>query len=172
MKAEQAITRRRDVLAAVEEYEARLTRYALRLLSDLDLARDAVQHAFVRLCDEPPLAEDRLAAWLFAVCRNKAFDYLRKSRRDENLAGAAFDSLMGREPDPADVAENGDQAAWVRRQFERLPGPQREVLVLWSEGFGYREIAEITSKSEGNIRVLVHRGLTSLRELAAASVRT
>ncbi len=133
MKAEQAITRRRDVLAAVEEYEARLTRYALRLLSDLDLARDAVQHAFVRLCDEPPLAEDRLAAWLFAVCRNKAFDYLRKSRRDENLAGAAFDSLMGREPDPADVAENGDQAAWVLR-LRRVPAHLASSAVLHSTG--------------------------------------
>ncbi|HTN76850.1 MAG TPA: sigma-70 family RNA polymerase sigma factor [Pirellulaceae bacterium] len=171
MKAEQAVTRRRDIDAAVEAYELRLTRFAQRLLGDLDLARDAVQHAFVRLCDEPPLADDRLAAWLFAVCRNKAYDHLRKTRRDESLAGAAFDSLTGREPDPADVAASDDQAAWVRRQFVRLPGPQREVLALWSEGFAYREIAEITSRTEGNIRVLVHRALHALRELAAASAR-
>lgn len=169
MKAELALTRRGEVLAAVDEYEARLTRYALRLLGDLDLARDAVQHAFVRLCDEPPLSPDRLAAWLYAVCRNKAYDHLRKTRRDESLAGAAFEELHSREPDPADVVATGDQAQWVKRQFQRLPVPQREVLALWSEGFTYREIAEITSKSEGNIRVLVHRGLNSLRELAASS---
>ncbi|HTN76013.1 MAG TPA: hypothetical protein VL096_12230, partial [Pirellulaceae bacterium] len=51
MKAEQATMRRRDIDAAVEAYELRLTRFAQRLLGDLDLARDAVQHAFVRLCD-------------------------------------------------------------------------------------------------------------------------
>jgi RNA polymerase sigma-70 factor (ECF subfamily) len=169
MKAVQADGRRRDVLAALAEYEARLTRYAVRLLGDLDLARDAVQHAFVRLCDEPPLAKDRLAAWLYAVCRNKAFDHLRRGRRDESLAGPVFDELTGREPDPAEAAETGDQAAWVRRQFIHLPLPQREALGLWSEGFAYREIAEITCRTEGNIRVLVHRGLTTLRELAKGS---
>ena len=52
----------------------------------------------------------------------------------------------------------------LRRMVEHLPAAQREALDLWIEGFSYREIAEIVSKQEGHIRVLVHRGLTNLRE--------
>lgn len=168
-KPAQAVTsRRQDVLAAVEAFESRLTRFALRLTGDLDLARDAVQHTFVQLCDEPPRSSSELAAWLFTVCRNKAFDHLRRGQRDESLNGhAAGELLASREPDPAEAAHQGDLHAWVREQTTRLPVPQREVLSLWSEGFSYREIAEITQRTEGNIRVLVHRALTALRTIAA-----
>ena len=41
------------VLEAVDRYEAPLLRYARRLLDDCDLAADAVQHAFLKLCEEP-----------------------------------------------------------------------------------------------------------------------
>ena len=58
------------VLAALEEFELRLLRYALRLLGDESSARDAVQHAFLRLCGESPDEHTRpLAPWLFAVVR-------------------------------------------------------------------------------------------------------
>lgn len=168
MQAHTARTRRQDVVAAVQAYESRLTRYALRLLGDLDLAHDAVQHTFVQLCDEPPRSSPQLAAWLFTVCRNKAYDHLRRGRRDESLDGHPDgDLLCSREPDPADVATRGDLHAWVREQTERLPVSQREVLALWSEGFAYREIAEITTRTEGNIRVLVHRALSALRSIVA-----
>jgi RNA polymerase sigma factor (sigma-70 family) len=66
--------------------------------------------------------------------------------------------------DPATKAEEKELAEMLRRMVEHLPAAQREALDLWIEGFSYREIAEIVSKQEGHIRVLVHRGLTNLRE--------
>ena len=41
--------------------------------------------------------------------------------------------------------------------------PQREAVDLWTEGFSYREIAEITGNRQGQLRVLVHRALKRLR---------
>jgi RNA polymerase sigma factor (sigma-70 family) len=164
---------RQDVLAAVEAFESRLTRYALRLLGDLDLARDAVQHTFVQLCDEPPRSSPELAGWLFTVCRNKAYDHLRRNSKAESLDGHPSGELLAsREPDPADAASRGDLHRWVREQTTRLPVPQREVLALWSEGFSYREIAGITARTEGNIRVLVHRALSALRSIVATQELT
>src|SRR5205085_12417255 len=60
--------RREWVLAALDKFEARLLRYAKRLLADADQARDVVQFVFLRLCDQS--AEkigDRLAQWLYTV---------------------------------------------------------------------------------------------------------
>jgi RNA polymerase sigma-70 factor (ECF subfamily) len=184
--------RREWVLWALDEYEGRLLRYALRLLGgDMDLARDAVQHAFLKLCDVgsagpaepgssarlgvaevPPGRRDLLAAWLFRVCRNRAVDHLRLAGRERPLdehaetghSGQPAWRLAGREPDPATAAESDELAGCLRELVGELPAAQREAIDLWSEGFVYRQIAEITGRKEGHVRVLVHRGLSRLRE--------
>jgi RNA polymerase sigma-70 factor (ECF subfamily) len=177
-------SRREWVLAALDQYEVRLLRYATRLLGgDLDAARDAVQHAFLKLCGEArnapegvPYSADRLAAWLFRVCRNRAVDQLRRSGREQTerwavptesegaggVVGTAHPVTRG--PGPVEVSESRELAACLRELVAELPPSQREALDLWCEGFCYREIAEITSRQEGHVRVLVHRGLTSLRQ--------
>jgi RNA polymerase sigma factor (sigma-70 family) len=160
---------RQWVLAALEENESRLVRYAARLLrGDVDGARDVVQHAFLRLCDQA--AEevgDHVEKWLFTVCRNRALDLLRASGRLKSLEELERQGLNGHgktDGDPALRAEEKELAEMLRRMVEHLPPAQREALDLWVEGFSYREIAEIVSKQEGHVRVLVHRGLTNLRE--------
>ena len=45
-----------------------------------------------------------------------------------------------------------------------LPEAQREAIDLWCDGLAYRQIAEIVERQEGYVRVLVHRGLSTLRE--------
>ncbi len=74
------------LLEAVDQYEQPLTRYARRLLGDLDLAADAVQHAVVAICGESRThIGDRVAPWLFRVCRNLVVDHLRHSGREQSL---------------------------------------------------------------------------------------
>ena len=152
------------VLAALNQFEGRLVRYATRLLGDEEAARDAVQHAFLRLCDQfPSKLEDRLAAWLYTVCRNRALDWLRTSGRQESLNGRESERLLGREQDPAVAAEEKDLHRCLRRLLDELPSHQREVIDLWLDGFAYAEIAEITDRTPAAIRVAVHRGLNRLR---------
>jgi RNA polymerase sigma-70 factor (ECF subfamily) len=165
----RADEQRRWVLAALDEHEVRLLRYALSLVGDLDLARDAVQHAFVKLCDQSAeQTGDRLAAWLFRVCRNRAFDHLRQAGREQSLDRLGDDGSPFRptsdEPDPAEAMESRELSSRLRELVEQLAPAQREALNLWCEGFAYREIGEITGRQEGHVRVLVHRGLARLRE--------
>jgi RNA polymerase sigma-70 factor (ECF subfamily) len=159
------------VLEAVDTHELPLLRYAKRLLGDLDLARDAVQHAFVRLCEEPrDRLDGRVAPWLYRVCRNKALDHLRRAGRERTLVDDAGDATPHapaqtdhRETDPAASVERRDLASHVRDLLLLLPAPQRETIDLWCEGLTYREIADVTGRQEGHVRVLAHRGLSALR---------
>lgn len=153
------------VLSALDEYEARLTRYVTRILGDEEAARDAVQHAFLRLCDQSQTElNGRLAPWLYAVCRNKALDHLRRNGRYESLDGSQSHEIAGRELDPALAVEREDLGTWLRELVEALPTKLREVIDLWLDGFSYADIAEITSRTPGHVRVVVHRAMTKLRE--------
>jgi len=148
----------------LEQYEVPLTRFSARLLGDEDAARDVVQHAFLRLCNRSPDELDgRVAQWLFTVCRNKVIDVIRVRRRAESLEQTAIPDRIGREPDPSVAAERRELYHRVSRLIDELPTNQREAIGLWSEGFSYREIAEIIDRGEGNVRVLVHRALKRLR---------
>jgi RNA polymerase sigma factor (sigma-70 family) len=157
--------RREWVLAALERYEAPLVRYVRRLVGDEDSARDVVQHAFLRLCDQSPEElQGRVAPWLFTVCRNRAVDYLRTRQRVSTLGDLDAPAYPSREPDPALMAEQRDLFERLTPLIDSLPAGQREAITLWSEGFGYREIAEIAHTSEGNVRVMMHRAIKRLRE--------
>ena len=164
------------VMEAVERHEEALLRYAKRLVGDVDLARDAVQHTFLKLCGESRAALDgKLGPWLFAVCRNRAVDHLRRGGRERPLEtreepqGATFRSgservvPASREADPATSAESHDLAARLHALLAELPPAQAETIELWCQGFSYRQIARITGRQEGHVRVLAHRGLTKLR---------
>ena len=162
--------RREWVLTALEQFEGRLVRYATRLIGDEHLARDAVQHTFLRLCraSQDEIGE-RLAAWLFTVCRNRALDGLRVAGRESpfDLESPDDDRRVSRgtewQDDPSVLVERQELQARVRSAVDELPGSQREVLLLYAEGFPYREIAAITARSEGSVRVVVHRAITRLR---------
>jgi len=156
--------RRRWVLSVLDEHEARLTRYAARLLGDDDAARDVVQHAFLRLCDQSPNdLHGRVAQWLFTVCRNRAMDLLRARRQTVSLGQMDARASVSKEPDPAVTVERQELYRRLNGLVAGLPPNQREAIDLWTEGFAHREIAEITGHSEGNVRVLVHRALKTLR---------
>ena len=161
----QADERRQWVLEALDEHEGRLTRYALRMLGDADLARDAVQHAFLKLCEQSRAQiGTRLAAWLYTVCRNRATDLLRTSARERQTQIDQDNRLTAANVDPAFRAEEADLHGLLRKLIVRLPASQREAVDLWAEGFSYAEIARIVERHEGHIRVLVHRGLKAVRE--------
>jgi RNA polymerase sigma-70 factor (ECF subfamily) len=163
----QPADKRQWVLAAVDAYEVRLRRYALRLLGDADLAGDAVQHTFLKLCDQSvESVGDRLGAWLFRVCRNRAVDHLRQAGREQSLESGDERGAppASRETGPAEASELRELGACLRELVADLPPAQRETIDLWSEGFSYRQIAEITGRQEGHVRVLVHRGLSALRQ--------
>src|SRR5688500_14616436 len=163
------------VLAALDRFEERLLRYTQRMLGDLDAARDVVQFAFLRLCDEEPgEIGERLAQWLFTVCRNRALDVLRASGKEKSngtshlvrpdASVSRTEAQPSREPDPADFAEQADLHFLLRVLINHLPANQREAIDLWAEGFSYAEISNILECQEGNVRVLVHRGLKTIRE--------
>ena len=152
----------------VARFEAPLILYAQRLLGgDLTRARDVVQETFLRLCrvGRGGVAAERLAAWLYTVCRRAALDVRRKEKRMTLISEQTADAMAGASPDPAAVAEAGDSAARVMTMVGRLPENQKEAIVLkFGHGLSYKEIAEVMGQSVSNVGVLIHTGLKAVRE--------
>jgi RNA polymerase sigma factor (sigma-70 family) len=150
----------------LEQYEKPLMRYAAQLLGgDVDLARDAVQDTFLRLCREPRAEiEPHAAAWLYTVCRNRVFDMKRKESRVVAFAEGEELEHPGSEPSPAHAVEQRDSLSRINAVLSRLPDNQREVVRLkFQGGLSYKEISEVTRLSVTNVGFLLHTALKSVR---------
>jgi RNA polymerase sigma-70 factor (ECF subfamily) len=158
------------IAAAVERYEAPLSRYASRFLGDPDHARDVVQDTFLRLCRQDRAAlNGRLGEWLYTVCRNRAVDVRRKERRVR--------PLEGHEPPSSPVADEGlgssapaGSSPEVIRALSRLSANQQEVIRLkFQHGLRYKEIAAVTGLSVSNVGFLIHTGIKKMRATLGGS---
>ena len=159
------------VQATVMEYQSPLTRYATRLMGDMDRARDVVQDTFVKLMAQPPGAlNGHLAEWLYTVCRNRALDLLRKEGRMKRFEEGQVERVSGGEPRPSRGMEAAETHEELLRLIERLTANQQEVIRLkFQNGFSYKEISRITTLSISHIGVLIHHAVTRLRTEFAAS---
>lgn len=151
------------------EYELPLMGYATHLMGDADRASDVVQDTFVRLCRQPrEQVEDRVRKWLYTVCRNRAFDILKKENRMKTLDDVQASQQVSRDDDPQIQVQHRETAAHAGTLMEKLPDHQREVIRLKVQsGLSYREISDLTGLSVGNVGYLLHTGLKSIRNRLA-----
>jgi RNA polymerase sigma factor (sigma-70 family) len=145
------------------QYQGPLLGYATHLMGDADRAADVVQDTFVRLCNQPrEHVQERVRQWLFAVCRNRALDILKKENRMTSIGDAGL--IRNREGDPQLTVQQHDSAARAGALIDELPAKQQEVIRLKVESdLSYREISELTGLSVSNVGFLLHTGLKSIR---------
>ena len=154
------------IRTAIQQHECSLLRYAQHFVHDEELARDVVQDTFLQLCRQTDDGiEQRVAQWLFTVCRNRAIDVCRKEGRmklaQENLLVQQTDSVPG----PKEAAEQKETAESLARQIARLPDNLQEVLRLkFHAGLSYKEISEVTGLSKTNVGFLLHKAIARLRD--------
>lgn len=154
---------RKWVLSVLARFERPLLRFATTLIGPSHAA-DVVQDTFLELCRaERSQVEGHLSAWLFSVCKHRAIDVSRERRR---LAVLEEDEGM-QSPDsgPAVRAERQESMSRVLGALERLSERDRQIVILkFSAGLRYKEIAEVMELSVSNVGFILHTAIKTLRE--------
>jgi RNA polymerase sigma-70 factor (ECF subfamily) len=108
---------------------------------------------------------DAFRRWVLTTARRRALDHRRRwwQRSVVLRPPGAFE--LDR---PAIDPELGEDVAAAVARIKRLPAPQAEVILLRVlGGFSAEEVAELTGRSPGSVRVIQHRALRRLaREMA------
>jgi RNA polymerase sigma factor (sigma-70 family) len=132
-----------------------LVRFLYRRLGDLDQAEDLAQEAFVRLLEREP---DNPRAYLFTTALNLVRDLLRgEGRRSRHLQIMAAEHMDSAEPSPERQVLSRETAAEVRAALAELSERDQTLLLLWEEGFPYKEIASVLGVSPTSIGPLLAR---------------
>lgn len=169
---------RRDPQAMAELYD-RYGRLAysliLRIVRDSGTAEDLVQETFLRVWNRAQgidAQKGALGAWLLAVARNRAIDYLRSAGgRMRNALALEETEHPSLYMDLEREVLNSDRARRLRRALEKLDAHQRSVIELaYFEGLSQSEMAERMGQPLGTVKTWVRTALKHLRDELSAAV--
>ncbi len=150
-----------------ERYVEQIFAYAHTLTRNRELAEDVTASTFAKAIEDLPRFEWRgvpYSAWLYRVASNLV---ARQARRP------AWSDLDMHQPvdeaSPELIVEQRTREAEVRAAVAELPDDQRQaVLLRFSGGLRNREIADIMERSEGAVKLLTFRAVTTLRKQLGA----
>lgn len=143
-----------------------------------ETAQDLASEAFLKLWQSASGGGQNLSnrrvkvenprALLYQIARNLVTDFYRQK--------PAFEAILTSDhPDFLEIPSQEDLMEKINRESEleqikeavkKIPAEQQEaVLLRYLDEMEVKEIAQILNKSEGAVRVLVHRGLESLKKV-------
>lgn len=165
--------------ALYRRYVAPVYSFAYYELGNHHAAEDATARTFLAALASLDRFEERarpadgegastFKVWLFQIARNAISNERRTARRHPTVELEPMTSAIV--ADPLDVegdAVRRDEAMAAWRAVGRLPGDRRRAVVLrFVDELSTAEIAGVMGRSEGAVRVLLHRALrTVAREL-------
>jgi RNA polymerase sigma-70 factor (ECF subfamily) len=162
---------RLDIDQATQEHFPRIHRAALVLCGNPWDADDLAQETFLILARQGGDFEGRssIYTWLYGILLNLD----RRERRRYGIRRRKLRVLWDSQPASPLNSPGADAAAevaeWKKSLWARvakLPDGQRQALVLrFSEGLRYEEIAEILECPLGTVKSRIFHGLAALRRL-------
>jgi RNA polymerase sigma-70 factor (ECF subfamily) len=162
----------------VTRYQVRLVRFAETIVGSRAVAEEVTQDTWLAVMRGVERFEGRSSfqTWLFRILLNRARSAIgreiRAGRPDDTME-ERFDASGAWASPPVPWADQVDDrlvaehlAARVQDLLPRLPEHQRRVVVLRDvDGVSAEDVALLLGISDGNQRVLLHRGRAKLRSL-------
>jgi RNA polymerase sigma-70 factor (ECF subfamily) len=155
--------------ALYRRYLAPVYSFAYYELGDHHAAEDATERTFLAALANLHRFDERarpadgegsstFKVWLFRIARNVVANERRSARRHP---AAVHDDSTGAIVEGDAVRRDEAAAAW--RAVGRLPGDRRRAVVLrFVDELSTAEIAGVLGRSEGAVRVLIHRALRTV----------
>jgi RNA polymerase sigma-70 factor (ECF subfamily) len=156
-----------DFHAFEELYRRYLTpiyRYVRSQTPDDATAEDLTAHVFFRALSSAATfrADGCYKAWIFRIAHNTIVSWRDRSGRAQPVE--AVPEAADPAPSPASQAIAREARGHIWKKVAELPDAQREVVTLkYVEDLSNEEIAKVTNRSRGAVRILMHRARSKLR---------
>jgi len=166
-------------------YVVKIFRFIYLKTNSKEIAEDLTSETFLKCWryikkqnetekNDESIRNGNLGSFLYKIARNLIIDFYRKKkeisldmteRKNENIIDDRQDIL-------AEINKKQEIQA-LRKCLDTLKDDYQEILILrYVEDLSMSEIAEITGKSEGTIRVLIHRATKSLEKVMKSNKET
>ena len=153
-----------------DRYFSQIYRFVYSRVRDQTAAEDVTSEVFMKALRGIGRYQDTgrpFSAWLYQIAVNAVNDRYRSLRPTEDIDSQIAISTGGPSLDEIAIQNEEVRRIWIL--VETLPGPQRTAMVLkFQEDMKIDDIAAVMGKSPGAVKLLIHRGVTRLREHVGA----
>jgi len=135
--------------------------FARKMVNDEDVASDIVQEVFIYYYQKSNNGHliYNLKSWLLRATINKCIDYSNRQKRSLKLD--AINLPMVEE----DLIEKNQDKIVVNQALSRLKPKEKTLAILYSEGFSYKEISQITGIKYFSVGKMISRVLEKLNKI-------
>ena len=143
---------------SVDLYSDNVYRFILKNIRDEDRAHDIVQDSYEKLWRNlDQVNAQKVKSYLFTTAYHTMIDVIRKDKRQSSIEDYQV-------PEDTHDEQYSDLAEVLNEAVKRLPDIQRTVILLRDyEGYSYKEIGEVTSLSEAQVKVYIYRARVFLK---------
>lgn len=145
------------------KYHKELYLYAFSLCKDYHLAQDLISDTFFKAYLSLDGDVDYIKYWLFRVCKNLYFDFLKGNREysSDNILG----NTLTNNQTPLDKAIESEQKKYLYTKIMNLYESYKEILILYYFcDFSLKEIANMRNITEGAAKTMLFRARRKLKK--------
>ena len=150
-----------------QRYSRRLFGFFYRMTNDGSQSEDLVQNVFIRLIKyrKTYWEDGHFETWIFQLARNVHHDAYRKTKRykwQEDMTD--WEAKLTEEDNVESSTIKGEEQSLLIRALNTLSPEKREIIELTKfQKLKYEEVANLLGKTEGALKVQIHRILKELR---------
>jgi len=155
-----------------DHYFGQIYRFVYSRLRDQDAAEDVTSEVFfkaLRAIGRYRPSGHPFSAWLYQISVNAINDHYRSKRPVSSLDGAIAVADAARPV--VDTVLDHVEADRIWAAIDSLPPQQRTAMTLkLGEDMKLAQIGQIMGKSEGAVKLLIHRGMIGVRQRLGVTV--
>jgi len=155
-------------------YYPLLVNFARRYVCNISIAEDIVEDVFLKIWQNRQKWNPTISvkAYLFQTIRNRALNYLKRSKMEQQIASDLETSSIAIKT-PEDILDEKEMLAEIQLAIEALPKRARSIFTMHRyDQLKYAEIAETLNISVGTVETHMVRALKFLRKRLAHFLST
>ena len=159
----------------VERYQNMVFALALKMLKHREESEEVSQDTFIKVYKSLSKfnGESKFSTWIYRIAYNTCLDRIKKNSKYNN--NVEINEITSNEISHTesifDSLENKERSIIVKQCMDKLPEDERIIIHLFCfEELNLKEIVEIVSMTEGNVKVKLFRARKKLFSIFKESV--
>ena len=159
----------------LERYQNMVFALALKMLKHREESEEVSQDTFIKVYKSLSKfnGESKFSTWIYRIAYNTCLDRIKKNSKfnnDVEINDVTANEIFQTE-NVFDSLENKERSIIIKECMDKLPEEERVIMHLfYFEELSLKEIVEIVSMTEGNVKVKLFRARKKLFSIFKESV--